>query len=239
MNISQSAGAIVGEIVRHLEQHGSPVHAAGAQRYFKDEIRCHGWRSADLRRYARTVRDALRPDPELLMDVADRLFRLPVLEEKGLAVEILVSFVRRFGNAEFRRLGRWLDDVISWADHDALVSYLLGPLLVADPTRARRAVAWAASSDRWHRRASAVSLIRGLRVGLFAGEARVVTERLLADRDDMVQKGLGWMLREWAKYRPAEAVPVLFEIRERASRLVLRTACEKLGPVDRRRILGC
>jgi len=238
MNTTQSAGAIVREVVRHLEQHGSPVHAAGAQRYFKDEIRCHGWRAADLRRYSRAVRDALRQDPELLMDVADRLFRLPVLEEKGLAVEILVSFVRRFGHAEFRRLSRWLDDVMSWADHDALVSYLLGPLLVADPGRARRAVAWAVSSDRWHRRASAVSLIRGLRVGLFAGEARVVTERLLADRDDMVQKGLGWMLREWAKYRPAEAVPVLLEIRDRASRLVLRTACEKLSPVDRRRVLG-
>jgi hypothetical protein len=46
------------------------------------------------------------------------------------------------------------------------------------------------------------------------------------------------LLREWAKHCPADAVPVLLQIRDRASRLVLRTGCEKLGPADRRRILG-
>jgi len=238
MNVNQSAGAAVREIVGHLKRHGCPAHAAGAQRYFKEEIQCHGWRTADLRRYARTVSDSLKSDPGLLMDVAEALFRMPVLEEKALGVTILQPSVRRFGNAEFRRLGRWLESVVSWADHDALASYLLGPLLVADPRRVRQALRWAASPGRWHRRAAAVSLIRGIRVGLFASEARMVTDRLLADRDDMVQKGLGWMLREWAKYRPADAMPVLLEIRHRASRLVLRTACEKLGSADRRRVLG-
>jgi 3-methyladenine DNA glycosylase AlkD len=237
MNTSQSAGLIVHEAVRHLKQYGCPEHAAGSQRYFKDEIRCHGWRAADLRRYAGNVRRTLAPDPQLLMDVAERLFAQPVLEEKALGVEILRPSLRHLGDAEFRRLSRWLDHVVSWADHDALVSYLIGPLLVADPRRVSRAIGWASSSGRWHRRAAAVSLIRGVRVGLFAAEARVVTDRLLADGDDMVRKGLGWLLREWAKYRPAEAVPVLLEIRDRASRLVLRTACEKLVPADRERIL--
>ena len=38
------------------------------------------------------------------------------------------------------------------------------------PTRAalKRPLRWAASSDRWHRRAAAVSLIHGIRRGLFA-----------------------------------------------------------------------
>jgi 3-methyladenine DNA glycosylase AlkD len=237
MNTSQSAGTIVRETVRHLKQYGCPAHAAGAQRYFKEEIRSHGWRTADLRRYARTVRRTLAPDPLLLMDVAEQLFARPVLEEKALGVEILRPSLRHFGDAEFRRLSRWLERVVSWADHDALVSYLIGPLLVADPRRVSRAIGWASSASRWRRRAAAVSLIRGIRAGLFAGEARTVTDRLLADRDDMVQKGLGWLLREWAKYHPAEAVPVLLEIRDRASRLVLRTACERLGQADRARIL--
>ncbi len=68
-------------------------------------------------------------------------------------------------------------------------------------------------------------------------EAWAVTDRLAGDRDDMVQKGLGWLLREWAKHHPAEAMPVLLAIRRRASRLVLRTGCEKLGAEDRQRIL--
>jgi len=53
-----------------------------------------------------------------------------------------------------------------------------------------------------------------------------------------VQKGLGWLLREWAKHDPETAVPVLMAIRDRASRLVLRTACEKLTPAQRKHVLG-
>jgi 3-methyladenine DNA glycosylase AlkD len=69
-------------------------------------------------------------------------------------------------------------------------------------------------------------------------EARAVADGLAADGDDMVQKGLGWLLREWTKHHPAEAIPVLLSLRGRTSRLVLRTGCEKLGEADRQRILG-
>jgi 3-methyladenine DNA glycosylase AlkD len=238
MNITQSAGAVVREIVRHLEQHGCQAHAAGVQQYFKEAVKSYGWRAADLRAYARTVHKALAADQALLMDVAERLFAGTTLEEKGLGVLVLQPSLRRFGGGEFRRLEGWLKRVISWADHDALATCLLGPMIVADPRRLTRPLRWAGSADRWHKRAAAVALIHGIRRGLFMEQARAVTERLLADRDDMVQKGLGWLLREWAKYHPAEAVPVLLAIRGRASRLVLRTGCEKLRPADRQRILG-
>ena len=44
----------------------------------------------------------------------------------------------------------------------------------------------------------------------------------------MVQKGLGWLLRETAKFDAKRTVPYLMKIRGRAPRLVLRTACETL-----------
>jgi 3-methyladenine DNA glycosylase AlkD len=59
---------------------------------------------------------------------------------------------------------------------------------------------------------------------------------LLADEDDMVQKGLGWLLRETAKFDAKRTVPYLMTIRGWAPRLVLRTACEAL-PEIRKRIL--
>jgi 3-methyladenine DNA glycosylase AlkD len=54
----------------------------------------------------------------------------------------------------------------------------------------------------------------------------------------MVQKGLGWLLREWTRDHPERALPFLLRIRTSAPRLVLRTACEKLGPADRNKVLG-
>jgi 3-methyladenine DNA glycosylase AlkD len=83
-----------------------------------------------------------------------------------------------------------------------------------------------------------VSLIDGVRRGAFSAEASAIAHRLAGDRDDMVRKGLGWLLREWGKARPHEAVPLLMDIRPRTSRLVLRTACERLPARERTRILA-
>ena len=231
------AVSLVRAVVRHLKANGSPEHAAGVQGFFKEEVQSHGWYTADLRRYAKVLHTQLAADQALLLDVAERLFASPVLEEKALAVTMLEPSLSRFGNAEFRRFESWFGMVRSWADHDALAMFLIGPLIVADPRRAKRPIRWASSPSRWRRRGAAVSLIHGVRRGLFYEEALAVTGRLLADRDDMVQKGLGWLLREWAKHDPEAAVPVLMDIRTRASRLVLRTACEKLAPALRARVL--
>jgi len=237
MPTSQSATSLVRDIVRHLKSHGSLEHAAGVQWFFKEQVRSHGWYTAALRRYAKALHAQLAADQALLLDVAGQLFARPVLEEKALAVTMLQPSLRRFGAAEFRRFETWLGNVISWADHDALAMYLIGPLLVADTRRVKRPLRWAGSPNRWRRRAAAVSLIHGIRRGLFYDEAVTVTARLVADRNDMVQKGLGWLLREWAKHDPDAAVPVLMSIRGRASRLVLRTGCEKLAPELRQRVL--
>ena len=235
---SRSAPSVVRAVIAHLKAHGCPEHAAGVQGFFKEEVRSHGWYTADLRRYARALHKDLAPNQPLLLDVAERLFAGPVLEEKALAVTMLEPSLKRFGAAEFARFERWLGKVSSWADHDALAMFLIGPMLVADPARVKRPLRWAASPNRWRRRAAAVSLIHGIRRGLFYDEAVAVIAKLVADRDDMVQKGLGWMLREWAKHDPKAALPVLMEIRTRASRLVLRTACEKLTPALRQRVLA-
>jgi 3-methyladenine DNA glycosylase AlkD len=219
-------------------RHGSPEHAAGVQWFFKEEVQSHGWYTADLRRYARALHRQLAADQALLLDVAELLFASRVLEEKALAVTMLQPSLRRFGGGQFRRFETWFGKVLSWADHDALAMFLIGPMLVADPRRVKGPLRWVASPSRWRRRGAAVSLIHGIRRGMFREEAVAVTERLIADRDDMVQKGLGWLLREWAKHDPGAAVPVLMAIRGRASRLVLRTACERLSPALRKQVLA-
>ncbi len=53
-----------------------------------------------------------------------------------------------------------------------------------------------------------------------------------------MQKGLGWLLRETAKFDAKRTVPYLMKIRGRASRLVLRTACETLPAATKKRVLA-
>ena len=209
------------------------------QWFFKEEIKSHGWYTGDLRRAIRRCRrDILREhDFDFLVDVADQLFSGAVLEEKVAAVFLLEKLDAQFGDREFRRFEAWLDRISSWAEHDGLVHYLIAPMVAAKRARVKAVFRWAKSPDRWHRRAACVALIRGARERKFFPEIVKLSNALLADHDDMVRKGLGWLLRETAKYDAKRTVPYLMKIRARAPRLVLRTACETLPVAARKRVL--
>lgn len=237
--LNGTASEIAKQIRRALKNGGSAEHATGVQRFFKDEIRSHGWYTADLRRAVRSARKEIlsQYDLNFLIQVADGLFSGSVLEEKVAAVFLLENLDAQFGDREFRMFESWLDRVSSWADHDALVHDVIAPMVTAKPARVRFVLRWAKSSNRWRRRAACVALIRGARKKMFFPEIVKLSDSLLNDPDDMVQKGLGWLLRETAKYDARKTVPYLMKIRKRAPRLVLRTACETLPSNLRKRIL--
>jgi 3-methyladenine DNA glycosylase AlkD len=231
---------IASHIRRVLKDGGSARHAEGVQWFFKEEIKSRGWYTAELRQAAVRFRRTIirEQDVRFLVKVADQLFQGRVLEEKVFAVFLLEKIVVDLGDAEFRLFESWLDRINSWADHDGLVHYLIAPMMVSKTSRTRRVFVWARSRNRWRRRAACVALIQGTRRKLFLPQSIRLSNMLLTDEDDMVQKGLGWLLRETAKYSPRNAVPYLQQIRGRAPRLVLRTACETLPPSARRRILA-
>lgn len=222
-----------------LKSGGSAEHASGVQWFFKEEIKSHGWYTAALRRAVRQWRrEILREhDFDFLVRVADKLFSGRVLEEKIAAVFLLEKMDAQVGDREFKLFASWLDRLSSWADHDGLVHSLIGPMVAAKPARVKNVFRWAKSPTRWHRRAACVAMIRGARSKMYFPEIVKLSNFLLTDRDDMVQKGLGWLLRETAKYDPNRTVPYLMKIRGRAPRLVLRTACETLPKTVRARVL--
>lgn len=231
---------IAAHIRRVLKDGGSTPHAEGMQWFFKEEIKARGWYTAELRRVAVRFRRTIvrEKGQDFLLHVADKLFRGRVLEEKVFAVLILEKIVDRFGEPEFLMFESWLDRISNWADHDGLVHFLIAPMLVAKTSRVSHVFVWAKSPNRWHRRAACVALIQGARRKMFLPQIKRLTKVLLRDEDDMVQRGLGWLLRETVKYDAPKAIPYLQQIRGHAPRLVLRTACETLAAPTRRSILA-
>ncbi len=239
-NAKLSPKYIADHIRRVLKDGGSAPHAEGVQHFFKEEIQSRGWYTAELRKVAVRFRRTILREQGMafLLEATDDLFQGDVLEEKVFAVLLLQTLTPGLNDTEFRRFESWLDRVSSWADHDALVHYLIAPMVAEKSARVKNVFRWAASRDRWYRRAACVALIQGTRQKLFFSDIQRLSDKLLSDEDDMVQKGLGWLLRETAKAAPRETVPYLMSIRDRAPRLVLRTACETLPAVVRQRILA-
>jgi 3-methyladenine DNA glycosylase AlkD len=231
---------VAARIRAELNGSGSPEHARGGRRFFKEDIQSHGWSTNDLRTFARETRREIlnQHGLEFLVQVADQLFTGRVLKEKIFGVLLLENLPRQLHTAHFDLLESWIARISSWGDHDALVHCLIAPMVAADRRRIKRVFTWAKSTDRWHRRAACVALIQGRQQKEFFRDTVLLSSLLLADKDDMVQKGLGWLLRVSAKADPASTIPYLMSIREHAPRLVLRTASETLAPRERKRILA-
>jgi 3-methyladenine DNA glycosylase AlkD len=238
--MSKTPTYIANHIRTVLRNGGSAPHVEEVQWFFKHVVKSRGWYTGELRKVAVRFRRTILGEHDLpyLLEVADQLFKGSILEEKIFAVVMLQGIVGEFGKREFKLFESWLDRISSWADHDALVHYLIGPILAADETLLTRPPRWAKAKKRWHQRAAAVSLIHSTRQHKNFGDIQRITEMLLASDDDMVQKGLGWLLREAAKFNPDQTVEYLMTIRGRSPRLVLRTACETLPMATQGRVLG-
>jgi len=237
---SKTPAYIAKHIRRVLENGGSAPHTQEVQHFFKYEVKSRGWYTDELRQVAVRFRRTIVAENGMpfLLQVADQLFRGDVLEEKVFGVMLLEGQTGQFGRSEFQLFESWLDRVGTWADHDALVHYLIGPMVAGNASYLAYPPRWAKKSNTWHQRAAAVSLIHSTRRHKNFKHIQQVTELLLPSKDDMVQKGLGWLLREAAKANPDETVAYLMQIRKRAPRLVLRTACEALPEETRGRVLG-
>src|ERR1700720_667402 len=143
--------SVANEIRHTLKAGGSATRSTSVQRFFKEEVQSHGWRTADLRRASiRWRREILQQsDLNFLVRVADNLFAGTINDEKNVAVFLLENIIAGFGDEEFELLESW-PRISNWSDHDALVHYLIAPMMVAKPVRARRVFRWAKSPNRWY-----------------------------------------------------------------------------------------
>src|SRR5215467_5834062 len=118
--MSKSPAYIAAHIRRVLVNGASAPHTEEVQRFFKHEVKSRGWYTDELRKVAVRFRRTILADNDVayLLQVADRLFRGDVLEEKVFAVLMLQGIVGQLGKAEFKLFESWLDRVSTWADHD-------------------------------------------------------------------------------------------------------------------------
>ena len=141
------------------------------------------------------------------------------------------KYTKKLEPRHFEIFESWLENyVVDWGQCDDLCCGILGRLLQKYPQLIERSLIWSKSSNMWLRRASAVSLIHSLRLGENLKQAFLVAESLLLDKEDMVQKGYGWMLKEASKNFQVEIFKFVMERRKTMPRTALRYAIEKMSP---------
>jgi 3-methyladenine DNA glycosylase AlkD len=221
-----------------------PTGSFDAARYFRGEhgLRFYNVGTDRMRALAREICAANkgRWTVEHAMRLADILMRDPHLETKSVAIEAVAGFRTSFAPALLPRWEGWLaaDLSANWATTDAMCGLLIGPLLVDRPALAPRMRAWSRDRNMWVRRASAVGLIPSVRRGVGLDLAYEIAARLHADREDLIQKAVGWMLREAGKTDMPRLERYLLANGAGIPRTTLRYAIERFPEPKRREILA-
>ncbi len=87
------------------------------------------------------------------------------------------------------------------------------------------------------RRAATVSLILPARSGKFLPLVFDLADLMLLDKQDMVQKGYGWLLKEASHQHQQEVFEFVLARRASMPRTALRYAIEKMPPALRARAM--
>ncbi len=221
---------VVRSIQRSLKQSGSEKSRKTAETFFKEKVKFYGAPSTAYRRIGREHFALVKKrGKKEIFALCEELLKSGYVEAAIIAYEWAYNLHASFEEADFAVFERWLSASVSnWAECDTLCNHAVGSFVDAFPAYVKRLKSWAASDNRWKRRAAAVTLILPARHGRFLKDVFDIAGILLEDRDDLVQKGYGWMLKEASKLHPQEVFEYVMKNRNVMPRTALRYAIEKM-----------
>ncbi|MBQ0892253.1 DNA alkylation repair protein [Micromonospora sp. U56] len=168
-----------------------------------------------------------------------KLLTSGVHEERLTALFILV---RKFTKGDEEEQGRIFsivlantDRINNWDLVDSSAPYIVGPWLIDKDRSVLDGLA--GSSLVWDRRVAIMATFAFIKAGDFHWTFRL-GERLLRDPHDLVQKAVGWMLREVGNRDRAAEEEFLARRYRVMPRVMLRYAIEKFEPQRRREYLS-
>lgn len=221
---------IISELRKELRNSADPKTKEGAKRFFKEEIKVYGVPAASASRIGKEFFKKIEnKNKEEVFAIAEELFRSGYSEESWIAADWVYGKRAEFKSSDIKTFERWIEEYVdNWAECDTLCNHAVGSFIEMYPQYLPRLEKWARSKNRWMRRASAVTLILPARHGLFLDEVFHLSDILLLDKDDLVQKGYGWMLKEASRQHEKEVFDYIIKNKTVMPRTALRYAIEKM-----------
>jgi len=228
---------IIDKIRAELRSRSDEKTRMVSQKYFKEKIKSHGVKTAVVtsigKEYYSHINDLTKSE---IFDVCESLWQSGYIEESFIACNWSYYVHKKYEPEDFRIFEKWINRYVNnWASCDTLCNHTVGEYIEMYPAGLRRLRDLAKSDNRWMRRASAVSLIIPAKKGKFLSDILEIADILLLDKDDMVRKGYGWMLKEASKKNQREIFEYVLKNRAVMPRTALRYAIEKM-PADLKRI---
>jgi 3-methyladenine DNA glycosylase AlkD len=198
------------------------------QRFFKEQVKYYGVKTDIVGKIAKKYWKQVEPlDKKEIFALCEELYRSDYTEEAFVVAFWLPKYIDYLKPPDLPVFKRWIEQYINnWAKCDGFCNHTIGDLIQKYPETINEIKTWAKSTNRWLKRAAAVSLIVPAKKGCFLQDALEICEQLLTDNDDMVQKGYGWLLKEESRVHQKEVFDYVVKNRAIMPRTALRYAIE-------------
>jgi 3-methyladenine DNA glycosylase AlkD len=228
----------VQEIRARLRELGDKKRAANSQWFFKtgpgeygEGDRFLGIRVPELRKLAKEYQ-------AISITEVTQLLQSPIHEERLLALLILVRSFAKGGEGFKEKIYHlYLKNtqyINNWDLVDLSAVYIVGAFLMAKSKKPLYALA--KSNNLWERRIAIIATFYFIKGGEFT-EAIKIARMLLSDKEDLIHKAVGWMLREVGNRHLPTEEHFLKEYYKKMPRTMLRYAIEKFPEAKRQRYL--
>lgn len=185
-----------------LKKEGNPEKAEVLQRFFKTGKGQYGYGDKFIGVTAPVMRRLAKMYKELPLNEVAELLGSPIHEERLLALLIMVAQfqsgndrmkegIYKFYLSQTSRINNW--DLV-----DLSAREIVGDYVRANPKEKKTLVRLAQSPILWERRIAIIATYAFIR----AKESTMtfqIAELLLEDKEDLMHKAVGWMLREVGK----------------------------------------
>jgi 3-methyladenine DNA glycosylase AlkD len=202
------------------------------ERFFREAVQLYGIKSAVVIKIGKEHYSHLKKKskPEIF-SLCEELWKSGIMEESFIACNWSYYVHNNYELSDFEIFDRWVNNYVgNWASCDTLCNHSVGALVEMYPFLMSKLKGWASSSNRWVKRASAVSLIVPARKGKFLEDIFEIADILHSDSDDMVQKGYGWMLKAASQAHQDKVFSYVMSKKATMPRTSLRYAIEKMPP---------
>ena len=222
------------EVRKELEANAEEKYRKVNQKYFKEKISCYGVRTLIVRKIAKKYFKKIKHfDKKEIFALGEELFKNQYNEEATIAIQWIAGISEQFEKQDFKVFEGWLTKYIdNWGKDDDFCLHIVHPIIEKYPELIEKLKSWSHSKNMWLRRASAVSFITT--IGSFYATKHnledifEVAENLLDDKEDLVQKGYGWMLKSASVYNQKEVFEFVMKHKSEMPRTALRYAIEKM-----------
>jgi 3-methyladenine DNA glycosylase AlkD len=221
-------------VINELSLYEDPVRAQFAGRFFKTGKGQYGEGDLFLGLSVPDVRKVAKKFADLPLQTIEQLLESDIHEHRLVALIIMTNQAKRASDKEHARLYnlylRRTDRINNWDLVDTSCRDVVGGYLLK---RSRRPLyKLAQSPSLWERRIAIVSTWQFIREGDLDDTFKI-SALLLNDKEDLIHKATGWMLREAGKKEPQQLINFLNTYATKMPRTMLRYAIERLSSDQR------